>query len=115
MTTPPFHLPEHWPRPHDPGAAERLVERFSELGRAEARAAARPAVRAMLAALGGNSPYLADLAVRESAALRALIADGPGRRSCRPRWPTSPAAAGRHAPRTRRRDAAPGQARRSRW
>ncbi len=31
----------------------------------------------MLAALGGNSPFLADLAVREAAALRALVAEGP--------------------------------------
>ena len=31
----------------------------------------------MLAALGGNSPFLADLAVREAAALRAFIAEGP--------------------------------------
>ena len=75
--TPSFHLPDRWPAPHDAGAAERLIERFAEQGRAEARAAGRPAVRAMLAALGGNSTYLADLAVRDSAALRALIADGP--------------------------------------
>jgi glutamate-ammonia-ligase adenylyltransferase len=31
----------------------------------------------MLAALGGNSPFLADLAVREATALRALVAEGP--------------------------------------
>lgn len=72
-----FRLPQHWPAPHDPPAAERLVERFAEQGRAQARASARPAVRAMLAALGGNSPYLADLAVRESAAVLALVAEGP--------------------------------------
>ncbi len=77
MTSPRFHLPTHWPAPHDEGAATRLVERFAGQGRGEARLAARPAVRAMLAALGGNSPYLADLAVRESAALRALAAEGP--------------------------------------
>ena len=77
MTSPRFHLPQHWPAAHDPAAAERLVEWFSEQGRAEARAAARPVVRAMLTALGGNSTYLADLAGRESATVRALIADGP--------------------------------------
>ncbi|HVC61481.1 MAG TPA: bifunctional [glutamate--ammonia ligase]-adenylyl-L-tyrosine phosphorylase/[glutamate--ammonia-ligase] adenylyltransferase [Acetobacteraceae bacterium] len=73
----PFHLASTWPAPHDPAAAERLVERFSECGRAEARLAGRPAVRALLAALGGNSPYLSDLAVREAAALRDLAARGP--------------------------------------
>jgi glutamate-ammonia-ligase adenylyltransferase len=75
--TPSFRLPAGWPAPHDSGAAERLQERFAALGRAEARLAARPAANAMLAALGGNSPYLADLAVREADALRALVARGP--------------------------------------
>lgn len=77
MTHESFRLPTSWPQPHDIGAAERLVERFAELGRAETRLAARPAVTALLRSLGGNSPYLADLAVRESATLRALIATGP--------------------------------------
>jgi glutamate-ammonia-ligase adenylyltransferase len=72
-----FHLPSTWPAPHDPAAAERLIERFSELGRTEARLAGRQAVKALLAALGGNSPYLADLAVREAGALRAVVAQGP--------------------------------------
>src|SRR5579871_684137 len=73
----PFSLPGVWPAPYDAGAAERLLERFAEVGRAEARLAGRPAVAAMLRALGGNSPFLADLAVRETAALRVLIANGP--------------------------------------
>jgi [glutamine synthetase] adenylyltransferase / [glutamine synthetase]-adenylyl-L-tyrosine phosphorylase len=73
----PFNLPPTWPAPHDPAAAERLIERFSELGRTEARLAGRPVVKALLATLGGNSPYLSDLAVRESGAFRALIAQGP--------------------------------------
>jgi [glutamine synthetase] adenylyltransferase / [glutamine synthetase]-adenylyl-L-tyrosine phosphorylase len=77
MTDTKFHPAATWPGAHDAGAAERLVERFSELGRAEARLATRPAAAALLCALGGNSPYLADLAVREAAALRALIASGP--------------------------------------
>src|SRR5689334_9512787 len=77
MTQLPFRLPDVWPTAHDAGAANRLAERFAELGRAEARLAKRAPVAAMLHALGGNSPFLADLAVRESAALRALIADGP--------------------------------------
>jgi glutamate-ammonia-ligase adenylyltransferase len=77
MTERPFRLPAHWPSPHDTGAAERLIERFSELGRTEARLSARPAVTAMLRSLGGNSPYLADLAVREAPSLRDIVASGP--------------------------------------
>jgi glutamate-ammonia-ligase adenylyltransferase len=72
-----FDLPRDWPAPHDSGAGQRLAERFAALGRAEARLAARPAVAALLHALGGNSPFLADLAVREAGSLRALIAAGP--------------------------------------
>ena len=74
-----FQLPAHWPAAHDPAAAERLIERFADRGRAEARLAARPAVKALLAALGGNSPYLSDLAVREPAVLRAIVTHGPQR------------------------------------
>jgi [glutamine synthetase] adenylyltransferase / [glutamine synthetase]-adenylyl-L-tyrosine phosphorylase len=77
MTDERFHLPTIWPAPYDAGAAERLVERFADLGRAEARLATRPAVAALLRSLGGNSSYLADLAVRESASLRGLAATGP--------------------------------------
>ena len=77
MTDTIFHLPASWPSPHDTGAAQRLAERFAGLGRAEARLAARPEVAALLDALGGNSPFLADLAVREAASLRALVASGP--------------------------------------
>ena len=77
MTDTIFHLPASWPNPHDTGAAQRLAERFAGLGRAEARLAARPEVAALLDALGGNSPFLADLAVREAASLRALVASGP--------------------------------------
>ena len=77
MTDTKFHLPTNWPDPYDAGAGERLVERFSELGRTEAKLATRPAVAALLRSLGGNSPFLADLAVREAASLRTLIASGP--------------------------------------
>ncbi len=77
MTERLFRLPAHWPSPHDAGAAERLIERFGELGRAEARLASRPEVAAMLRSLGGNSPFLADLAVREAASLRSIVASGP--------------------------------------
>jgi glutamate-ammonia-ligase adenylyltransferase len=77
MTRTTFRLPLHWPMPADEGAAQRLAERCAELGRAEARLLARPSVTALLYALGGNSPFLADLAIREAASLRALIATGP--------------------------------------
>ena len=77
MTDTQFRLPTTWPCPFDAGAADRLAERFAEIGRAEARLAARPPVAALLRSLGGNSPYLADLAVREAASLRALVATGP--------------------------------------
>jgi [glutamine synthetase] adenylyltransferase / [glutamine synthetase]-adenylyl-L-tyrosine phosphorylase len=77
MTERPFRLPAHWPSPHDAGAAERLIERFGDLGRVEARLAARPPVVALLRSLGGNSPYLADLTVREAASLRNIVSSGP--------------------------------------
>jgi glutamate-ammonia-ligase adenylyltransferase len=72
-----FTLPTAWPLPADKGAGDRLLERFASLGRAEAKLAASPQGGAMLRCLGGNSTYLADLALREAAALRALCADGP--------------------------------------
>jgi glutamate-ammonia-ligase adenylyltransferase len=72
-----FVLPSAWPLPADAGAAARLVERFAALGRAEEKLAARPAVAALLRCLGGNSTYLADLVLRDSAALRALCRQGP--------------------------------------
>ncbi len=73
----PPSLPAHWPAPADPAAGERLVERYAELGRAEARLASQPAFAAMLRCLGGNAPYLADLAIREAGVLRALAQSGP--------------------------------------
>ena len=72
-----FSFPADWPAPHDPAAAKRTVERFAELGRAERRLVGDPATVALLRCLGGNSPYLADLAIREAQAVRALVANGP--------------------------------------
>ncbi|WP_158747192.1 bifunctional [glutamine synthetase] adenylyltransferase/[glutamine synthetase]-adenylyl-L-tyrosine phosphorylase [Acidisphaera sp. L21] len=69
--------PSRWPSPADPAAAERLLERFAEIGAAEAKLVQRPDVAAMLRALGGNSPFLSDLAVRESATVRRLFREGP--------------------------------------
>lgn len=66
-----------WPRPADPAAAERLRERFADLGPAEAALAATPEGAGLLAALGGNSPYLSDLAIRDADVLRRLLAEGP--------------------------------------
>ncbi len=66
---------QHPPAPADPGAASRLLDRFAALGDAEAAFAAGPGA-ALLAGLGGGSPFLADLALREHAALLAMATDG---------------------------------------
>ena len=65
------------PRPFDAEAAERLAVRFAERGSAERGFGAGPAGMALLAALGGHSPYLADLALRESTTLMRLAERGP--------------------------------------
>ncbi len=66
-----------WPPPFDADAAGRLLERFVALGRTEARFAARAANAAMLRCLGGNSPFLSDLALRESATVIRFVTNGP--------------------------------------
>ncbi len=70
-------LDRSWPAPADPAAALRLIERFAALGAPEAALAAQPGGGAMLAALGGGSPYLSDLLLREHAAALALADAGP--------------------------------------
>ncbi len=65
------------PHPANPDAAAHLYAQFQELGAAEAQLAQDPAVRALLHALGGNSPYLGDLAIRESSAFCQLVKTGP--------------------------------------
>jgi glutamate-ammonia-ligase adenylyltransferase len=65
------------PHAFDPEAAERLAGRFAERGVAERGFATSPAGSALLAALGGHSPYLADLSLRESATLLRLAERGP--------------------------------------
>ncbi|MBV9118852.1 MAG: hypothetical protein JOY63_15955, partial [Acetobacteraceae bacterium] len=77
MPQAPFTLPATWPRPYDVAAADRLIERISETGPEMAALAARRDVAALLRALGGNSPFLSDLAVRETAALAELVSSGP--------------------------------------
>jgi glutamate-ammonia-ligase adenylyltransferase len=69
--------PERLPRPFDAAAAAIAAERFAEVGAAERAFAASATGAALLAALGGHSPYLADLAVRESAAMLLLAEAGP--------------------------------------
>ena len=71
------HAITSWPAPADSGAAKRLLERFSDLGPAEAKLARTAPVAAMLQCLGGNSPYLADLVIREAASLRRILRLGP--------------------------------------
>ena len=66
-----------WPAPADGGAAKRLLERFADLGPAEAKLARSAPVAAMLQGLGGNSPYLADLVIREAASVRRILRLGP--------------------------------------
>jgi glutamate-ammonia-ligase adenylyltransferase len=66
-----FEFPGDWPHPHDAAAADRLVERFRDLSPADAH------LLSLLRCLGGNSPYLADLAIRESATLIRLRRQGP--------------------------------------
>ena len=74
---PNFLTPCHWPAPYDAAAADRLVERFQALGDAETRLLEAPGVLPMLRCLGGNSPYLSDLALREPASIVHLAANGP--------------------------------------
>jgi glutamate-ammonia-ligase adenylyltransferase len=71
-----FILPLIWPRPADAGAAARLLERFTNQGAVEARLSRGPG-GVMLACIGGNSPYLADLTLREAASIRLLVQRGP--------------------------------------
>ncbi|PHK96916.1 bifunctional [glutamate--ammonia ligase]-adenylyl-L-tyrosine phosphorylase/[glutamate--ammonia-ligase] adenylyltransferase [Pseudoroseomonas rhizosphaerae] len=65
------------PAPHDRLAAQRLLEAFAERGAAERAFAATPGGIALLEALGGHSPYLAELAERESATLLRYAERGP--------------------------------------
>ncbi|WP_309139489.1 bifunctional [glutamine synthetase] adenylyltransferase/[glutamine synthetase]-adenylyl-L-tyrosine phosphorylase [Siccirubricoccus sp. G192] len=58
-------------------AAERLAERFAERDAASQAFAASAEGAALLGALGGHSPYLADLALREAPSLLRLAERGP--------------------------------------
>ena len=67
-----------WPCPADPAAADRLLERFAAQSSDAAAYAATADGRAMLSAIGGNSPFLADLAVREHESVLTVAAQGAG-------------------------------------
>ncbi|MDT7950839.1 MAG: bifunctional [glutamine synthetase] adenylyltransferase/[glutamine synthetase]-adenylyl-L-tyrosine phosphorylase [Acetobacteraceae bacterium] len=67
-----------WPAPADKDAAARLLERFAERGPAEAALAGSETGRPMLEALGGGSPYLSDLLIREHGTALACWQEGPG-------------------------------------
>ncbi|WP_431281464.1 bifunctional [glutamine synthetase] adenylyltransferase/[glutamine synthetase]-adenylyl-L-tyrosine phosphorylase [Humitalea sp. 24SJ18S-53] len=60
------------PRPFDAEAGQRLVDAF---GACQPEAAPRGAD--LLAAIGGHSPYLTDLALREHAILATMLVRGP--------------------------------------
>ncbi len=77
MRTDVFTLPRQWPTPYDEKAADLLAERIGERGPGGHLLLQDPASLAMIRSLGGNSPYLADLAIREFSALQRLVADGP--------------------------------------
>jgi glutamate-ammonia-ligase adenylyltransferase len=77
MKPAPFLVPRHWPTPYDEAAADRLVERFQAIGETEARLLKKPGILPMLRCLGGNSPYLAALAVREPGTIHRLATQGP--------------------------------------
>ena len=70
-------MPRHWPAPYDEAAADRLVERFQAIGDTETRLLKAPGVLPMLRCLGGNSPYLAALALREPESVGRLARNGP--------------------------------------
>jgi glutamate-ammonia-ligase adenylyltransferase len=66
-----------WPKPADADAAARLICDFAALSEAARAFAGSATGRAVLACLGGNAPYLAELACREPDALLAVMSDGP--------------------------------------
>jgi glutamate-ammonia-ligase adenylyltransferase len=72
ITTKPEAFPAAWPMPADEPAGALLLERFAEQGRDHARLVRDPGFAAMLRCLGGNAPYLADLALREAATMRDI-------------------------------------------
>lgn len=68
--------PPAFPPAADAPSAARLIADFASLGKAEQAFSASTDGAALLTALGGNAPYLADLALRDSAALLACMENG---------------------------------------
>jgi glutamate-ammonia-ligase adenylyltransferase len=66
-----------WPRPADAAAAARLRAAYAATGPAARRFAASPEGAALLDCLGGNAPYLADLALREADIPRRVLLSDP--------------------------------------
>ena len=71
-----FHNPS-LPKAADLSAAQRLRVGFAALGEEEAAFAASESGASLLDSLGGNAPYLAELACRESATLLSFMKQGP--------------------------------------
>ncbi|MEN0076167.1 MAG: bifunctional [glutamine synthetase] adenylyltransferase/[glutamine synthetase]-adenylyl-L-tyrosine phosphorylase [Paracraurococcus sp.] len=69
--------PERLPRPFDREAADRLVQHYAGGDPAMRALAAAAGGAALLAALGGHSPFLSELAQRDPEALLRLAARGP--------------------------------------
>nr|WP_232091739.1 bifunctional [glutamine synthetase] adenylyltransferase/[glutamine synthetase]-adenylyl-L-tyrosine phosphorylase [Acetobacter aceti] len=71
-----------WPNPADPDALARfledLAERWQEAG-LDPALLETPGVPGLLATIGGNSPYLTELALRSPADFAALLLEGPDR------------------------------------
>ncbi|GAN80705.1 bifunctional [glutamine synthetase] adenylyltransferase/[glutamine synthetase]-adenylyl-L-tyrosine phosphorylase [Acidocella aminolytica] len=71
-----LHKPS-FPQAADQAAASHLRTDFAALGAQEAAFAATESGASLLDALGGNAPYLSDLACREPATLLACMENGP--------------------------------------
>ncbi len=75
--TRPSHTPGKFPMAADAAAAARLRADFAGLGKAQRKFAASAAGAMLLDCLGGNAPYLAALACRDSGVLLEIMQDGP--------------------------------------
>ncbi len=74
-----FRLPDSWPRAADPAGAEALTQALHQASADVPALPRTPASDALLACLGGNSPFLSDLARRERGFLAQLLRQGPER------------------------------------
>ncbi|MBX5473101.1 MAG: glutamate-ammonia-ligase adenylyltransferase, partial [Acetobacteraceae bacterium] len=72
-----FRPRNRWPFAADPRAAEHFVRQFAAIGADEAALVENADASAMLVALGGNSPFLAELALSHSDVICRLFAQGP--------------------------------------